>query len=992
MQLTIAFVTGGLPFNGGTNTSLGGSETAMLCLARALAKRGHKVIVFCECDKPGQYDGVDYHHAKNFMQYSAVCNYDVLVASRWLEYLAAPTRTALRILWIHDTINGKERFISNLWQTDAIFALSDFHIKNYMDEFAEIPELRQHFWKTSNGVDFDVVEANRVEKVPGKLIYTSRPERGMHFLLGEVFPRLIEKRPDLKLFHAAYDLQGLNIPDHVKQVIEMSAELSKKFPGKIFNLGSLSKARLYQEISSSELMLYPTLFPEISCITAMEAAACGTPIVSTDDFALSETVSNGRTGVLVKGKPTDEEYIKQFVNKSLKFLNDKDSLKRMSIEGPSWVKERGYTWEQVAASWEKKFLTMLEDRLKNNRDGILKQFERESNLVLHNTFTGEFKEEISSLSGFQRELPEEDIVDVYGSSLKKYEKLMLMLREEVGKPKAVLDLYSGDASFGMFAKRILPEAEVVSVNQNSIINQRLTIHKDKCKLDLNIVDAVPSGKKFDIVYVGNLDTSPSPHETLNNAGKLCSENGIVAFISAFGDKGAKISKEHKKLWNFDFQDLRLMLGHLNHFDVVMHEGGMSMGGNLYGDWLCAVKAPFECKPFDSMHRLLMTRPYRSLACCMIVKDEEDNLSKCLKSVRPIVDYLVITDTGSTDRTMAIAAEYADEVRNAPSIGPGSNEIGFAEARNISKNSVKQDWILWIDADEVLSNNDRLRRYLDSTIFDGFAIRQNHLMQDVPTNYDLPIRLLKNLPKHNFTGEIHEHCENTEKGPFDNPIQPALVLPDVDILHVGYLNERLRRKKSSNRNMALLQRDVEKCGKKGRMLTWILSQRDFLNQILWSANEHKGRIQENSKEHKLAEGVIDLHLKHFSDSKNKYHVLSMGLYQTALTILGKNGLCYKNGKYPPFEVAFSLAGAVGGMEKNRENLKPKTMWFLDDEQYMKHVKNQSIELVLRMGIVPPNKYKHESQSLPPALYGNPGSDVNKLLALGTNIMPEKVGQV
>jgi hypothetical protein len=79
-----------------------------------------------------------------------------------------------------------------------------------------------------------------------------------------VLPRLLEDYPEIKIHFANYSLQNLQIPQHVQQTIELSLNLAKQYPRNVVPMGHLSKDELYQEISSAELLLYPTSFPEIS--------------------------------------------------------------------------------------------------------------------------------------------------------------------------------------------------------------------------------------------------------------------------------------------------------------------------------------------------------------------------------------------------------------------------------------------------------------------------------------------------------------------------------------------------------------------------------------------------------------------------------------------------------------------------------------------------------------------------------------------------------
>ena len=86
----------------------------------------------------------------------------------------------------------------------------------------------------------------------------------------------------------------------------------------------------------------------------------------------------------------------------------------------------------------------------------------------------------------------------------------------------------------------------------------------------------------------------------------------------------------------------------------------------------------------------------SLSLCMIVKNEEQHLAKCLTSVQALVDEMIVVDTGSIDRTREIATAFGAKVYDFPWTGD------FSEARNFSLSKASGDWVLVLDADEVLS--------------------------------------------------------------------------------------------------------------------------------------------------------------------------------------------------------------------------------------------------------------------------------------------------
>lgn len=90
----------------------------------------------------------------------------------------------------------------------------------------------------------------------------------------------------------------------------------------------------------------------------------------------------------------------------------------------------------------------------------------------------------------------------------------------------------------------------------------------------------------------------------------------------------------------------------------------------------------------------------SISLCMIVKDEEDVLARCLESVASIADEIIIADTGSTDRTVEIAKKYTDQIYHFDWIDD------FSAARNFAFSKATQDYCLWLDADDILTEPNR----------------------------------------------------------------------------------------------------------------------------------------------------------------------------------------------------------------------------------------------------------------------------------------------
>jgi tetratricopeptide (TPR) repeat protein len=102
--------------------------------------------------------------------------------------------------------------------------------------------------------------------------------------------------------------------------------------------------------------------------------------------------------------------------------------------------------------------------------------------------------------------------------------------------------------------------------------------------------------------------------------------------------------------------------------------------------------------------------FGSVSLCMIVKNEEKHLARCLRSAKPVVDEIVVVDTGSTDETQKIAVVFGARVYAFPWVND------FSKARNFALSKAVGDWILVMDADEALSARDYInfRKVLEAS--------------------------------------------------------------------------------------------------------------------------------------------------------------------------------------------------------------------------------------------------------------------------------------
>ncbi|OCR01857.1 glycosyltransferase [Oscillatoriales cyanobacterium USR001] len=170
-----------------------------------------------------------------------------------------------------------------------------------------------------------------------------------------------------------------------------------------------------------------------------------------------------------------------------------------------------------------------------------------------------------------------------------------------------------------------------------------------------------------------------------------------------------------------------------------------------------------------------------LSLCIIVKNEETTLPLTLNSVKNVVDEIVLVDTGSSDRTPEIAREFGAKVYNFE----WCND--FAAARNESLKYAKGEWILVLDADEVLVTDivPQLKRAMKS----DRHLLINLIRQEigaVQSPYSLVSRLFRNHPKIHFSRPYHAMVDDSITEIITWELQWKIVsLPSVAILHSGY---------------------------------------------------------------------------------------------------------------------------------------------------------------------------------------------------------------
>jgi glycosyltransferase involved in cell wall biosynthesis len=190
----------------------------------------------------------------------------------------------------------------------------------------------------------------------------------------------------------------------------------------------------------------------------------------------------------------------------------------------------------------------------------------------------------------------------------------------------------------------------------------------------------------------------------------------------------------------------------------------------------------------------------TLSLCMIVRDEEEMLPRCLAAIRDAVDEIVVVDTGSTDRTIEIARSFGARVIEHAWTG------SFAEARNVSFDAATGDWVMYLDADEVLVAGDaeRLRAVTTRTWREAFYLVETNFTGELGDGTAVThnaLRVFRNRPEYRFEGRIHEQVAHRLPG----GLPERLEVTDVRVEHYGYLGVVREAREKARRNIELLER-------------------------------------------------------------------------------------------------------------------------------------------------------------------------------------------
>lgn len=970
-KLRIVIYAAGMPFDGDTvkTASLGGSESAAYYMGKELASRGHNVV--CFTSKQGQaktVDGVTYlfhgEMSQNtplgqaFEHYAMSAPCDLLLIQRVPFAFHRQFNAKVCIWQLHDLALYRlsHQIINGTWQIDATTVVSQWHA----DQVKKVYNLNPEFVKVvPNGVDGALYttapkgiaivkvaegpygktadEVGVLVKLPAEkflLLYQSRPERGLENALD-----LMQKAEAIGLpVHLAvcgYDNTTSQMASYYNMLYSRAAGMKN-----VTLLGALSKPHLAHLQQNCDLLLYPTKFEEVSCITAMEAMHANLPMLSSDCAALGETCKGSGT-ILLPLK--DNEVDLEAFDKKLQDLfglivpgqypEELQKLRELQADAKG-----SRTWGVATDALLNVYAEAI-GRRTHNLDAVVRNAIEHSDIAFaKHVMEIADKKRVTAWGGKTEEVIEQmklsespimeasrkELLELYAfaQSPEKYAAHYLkhqtayydefedkVIGEDVTqttryigvqslvaehvmrlkRPIRVLDYGCAHGHYTMRLAKAFPECEFVGldISERAVKAAKKWADKDEQQNTFFIQGSQDKLQdetlgEFDLVLAGEvLEHVWDYSQLLDRFRERLAPDGAIVITTPLGrweHSGTvpfRYAREH--LHHFDRADIEeICAGH--DYEILHAPAGQDRSGHALGSWVWCVrpKPGLPLWKVDYNRKLLNYAGRQTISACLIVKDGEKTLRRCVESFVDWVDQIVIAvDPTTTDRTYEIFDNLERDFpyRSFKLIdGKEALKDGFAAARNESIKYADGQWILWIDADEELRFPWAMHKLCRPSQHGGFGFPQVHYSVDPDQvlTADYPCRLFRNNIGGKFFGLVHEHPE-TELG---KAMPWSLVRPEMKFLHHGYFDEETRRARFE-RNLPLLMREVAE--QPDRALNRFLHLRDVAQGIKFEQERFGGRVLAHHMDRamlgiQIMEGIIaepSSHARMISDAMQYY---------------------------------------------------------------------------------------------------------------------------
>ena len=331
----------GIPFTGRTvgQEPLGGAESAVVALAEALARRGHRLRAYSHCERATVHNGVQWQPLREGLPWRA----DLYIANRHDELLLGVPFARRRAFWLHNPAweidNWHFRWKLAVLPAQVI-VLGPYHLRTCPDWL-----LRSNVRTIPLGLAPQfVADRDPPPTLPPRAIFTSNPGRNLDWLLRVWVERISPRVPAAELhLYCGPQVYRQQPGTGFNEMMQILAQADTLAGHGVVRHEPLGRDDLAERIAGARVMLYRGHPHETFCLALAEAQALGVPCVVQPIGSVAERVRDGVTGFV----ESDDD---GFARRAVQVLTDDDLF--ASMRAASLNLQRQRTWDAVAADFE----------------------------------------------------------------------------------------------------------------------------------------------------------------------------------------------------------------------------------------------------------------------------------------------------------------------------------------------------------------------------------------------------------------------------------------------------------------------------------------------------------------------------------------------------------------------------------------------------------------------------------------------------------------
>lgn len=595
----------GLVYDGSTlsKKGLGGSESAVILMAKELANLGFPTTVFNACNYDdavaGIYDGVTYRPVESI---TPTENFDIVISSRtvvpfvpnhYYEAYNQATRfpcklfegirnnAKMKILWMHDTFCNGDVNVEDLaveGYIDKIFTLSDFHTSYVTTcdhgKRRNFEVLKNKIFQTRNGMVkyFDEVDISSKDK--NLFVYNASVTKGMIPLIDKIWPKIKSNLPQakLKIIGGYYQFRSDSPLDEQGKTHQKLVQEQKYKDLDIEFTGIISQKNIAEILCKANFFIFPGAFPETFGISTLEALAYNVPVLATRFGALEETaIERSSYFINYAIEPNglfpninSDHQVDRFVDMTLRAYQDA-YLHQQKQYNCNIIKDI-CTWDTVALQWKQLFfktfgLYLSADEYRKVtyiNDKVHRVFGRRfSNNLEWNTRKEGKEQPIYVISPFYngKQYLERMIMSVASQDYDNYTHIMIDDCSNDGSYDEIIKILSS------LPQHLNEKFTVVknSINKGAVFNQVNTIRNIEPEAIIMLLDGddalMPDNNIFN--YYNSLFANDKTEYAYGSCWSLADNIPLIAQPYPKNVRESKSYRNHKFNWGMPYPHLRV---------------------------------------------------------------------------------------------------------------------------------------------------------------------------------------------------------------------------------------------------------------------------------------------------------------------------------------------------------------------------------------------------------------------------------------------------